>query len=1174
MEIILKYPIAKYLSDFHDNRDMKTLNTKLIVPFVITLLLTGCMPDSLTKFKKDEPTKKVTASTTTGGTGGGGTTVPPVVDETGAPVVFNAPTYFTYEDASGLPKSLPMGTNLPPTGPFVDGSLGDSTKEALFFERCDLDTTGVNAQAVALPAGISFDTASCEFKGTPTTPKSVMTAFCSDGVSIDQATCEANPLVWSGTACSLPDFAYASAATCSSAFHKWYAVGAAIPYRVKVTYHDASGTQHTMYAHFRLGTYRTLTTLNYTQSDKLLLKVTGTGSYANITPLLTTTATVGAYARANMIVSNTDVAGVAKVVDPMATLIGVNKLIPLKVASTTPFIVNTFITKQGDSTKVGKIFKIDAANRIIYVENISADNKTFIKLENICSNNITGACATSYAITDISESYTFKKAQTLDNDKQYYSPLFTIDTPTNVFEVGSSIKPINPIATAEISTNNAITYSISPALPCNDPTDPADCISLDSTTGVISGTFTSYLANTIFTVTATNPIGSVSTIVSLGAIVGPNDLALTNKQIITVSSTAFFLEGETLYQPIAPPLTEALNAKIVKVLNPYQLAVETFNGEFSPGASLDNNGSAFKSEKAVIIPYDSCTNTFYTTKATCEAATFAWAPSKATHYNIALTTNATGVYVAGDAIASAAGTGTGAVGLVAHVLTAANDVLFIQYLTGNNTSTAGAKTFYEGDTLNLGSTVTQVESTNMKFTLASAAGFSKGSDLVTSANTAAYIYNITGNVISSREISRAAGGTLFQAAQTVYNHETQALSTSNSTINASSVTFDNFFVFERGKNMTLKGNVSSGNGIIYSITPALPAGLTLNTLTGSISGSATSISAKKDYLITGANFIGTTTYVISIEVKDYFEIQEKSGASSFLLHKVGDYQNNRKCRVDSSDILSLTNAKALDIRCFLDGEEQDVYQSDVVYKAISGAGICEYVQYSPYYFNSFSPVTSFQTSTRYPTQAILRNGCSTELDQGTMPTADQCEGNYSHYDNTYPNCDEGSLAYWQETYDGSTCLLVNRVQKTVECGGKKAKCIAGPVRSLFSDTQIESGLRSQIMSASAGIEKTYTHVSPISKGDSINVRNANGTVANQCSSGAADALTWKAKAVASNIKTTPMGADSNPYYTFTCLNAAYEIKARIRVVVRDWDETFKINNNIYNQSFTAPASNE
>src|SRR5690606_21638816 len=34
----------------------------------------------------------------------------------------------------------------------------------------------------------------------------------------------------------------------------------------------------------------------------------------------------------------------------------------------------------------------------------------------------------------------------------------------------------------------------------------------------------------------------------------------------------------------------------------------------------------------------------------------------------------------------------------------------------------------------------------------------------------------------------------------------------------------------------------------------------------------------------------------------------------------------------------------------------------------------------------------------------------------------------------------------------------------------------------------------------------------------------------------------------------------NPFYTMYCLDTAYDIKARIRMVVRDWDRVYNSNN--------------
>ena len=52
----------------------------------------------------------------------------------------------------------------------------------------------------------------------------------------------------------------------------------------------------------------------------------------------------------------------------------------------------------------------------------------------------------------------------------------------------------------------------------------------------------------------------------------------------------------------------------------------------------------------------------------------------------------------------------------------------------------------------------------------------------------------------------------------------------------------------------------------YSISPALPDGLTLNSVTGEISGTPTQVSPRNDYTITATNEFGSNSFVISIEV--------------------------------------------------------------------------------------------------------------------------------------------------------------------------------------------------------------------------------------------------------------------------------------------------------------------
>ena len=62
---------------------------------------------------------------------------------------------------------------------------------------------------------------------------------------------------------------------------------------------------------------------------------------------------------------------------------------------------------------------------------------------------------------------------------------------------------------------------------------------------------------------------------------------------------------------------------------------------------------------------------------------------------------------------------------------------------------------------------------------------------------------------------------------------------------------------------------SIGGAVVsYSVSPALPAGLTLNTSTGVISGTPTTLTAIANYTITATNTGGSTTASVSITVND------------------------------------------------------------------------------------------------------------------------------------------------------------------------------------------------------------------------------------------------------------------------------------------------------------------
>jgi len=76
-------------------------------------------------------------------------------------------------------------------------------------------------------------------------------------------------------------------------------------------------------------------------------------------------------------------------------------------------------------------------------------------------------------------------------------------------------------------------------------------------------------------------------------------------------------------------------------------------------------------------------------------------------------------------------------------------------------------------------------------------------------------------------------------------------------------------VYIKGMAITLNSPTSSGGAVTaYSVSPALPAGLSLSTSTGIISGTPTAVTATASYTVTASNSAGSTTATLTITVED------------------------------------------------------------------------------------------------------------------------------------------------------------------------------------------------------------------------------------------------------------------------------------------------------------------
>lgn len=406
------------------------------------------------------------------------------------------------------------------------------------------------------------------------------------------------------------------------------------------------------------------------------------------------------------------------------------------------------------------------------------------------------------------------------------------------------------------------------------------------------------------------------------------------------------------------------------------------------------------------------------------------------------------------------------------------------------------------------------------------------------------------------------------------------------------------FVAYRGDKFTLFSDVTYGSSIIYSVSPTLPTGLTLDQATGILTGTPTEPSARATYTLTASNGIGNETYTFYLEVKDQFNVlNTTANASSYILHKSGLGNFTAGCRVTQDQIdISLSGTEEVndkDILCLLEAGELDLYFSGITLKSTSGFGMCEYVRFKPfkfwrYEYNITTPVAgtyyvhNFGTCGTGTTPTCAGGLCTVSA-AGVMATTagtdlNACLSDYTtQFGSDYPNCDDGSYhsVTWSDTDANGDCEPTIPIALT-SCGGEPGACYAGPVLEQFSTAQLTLGIDSTLYSSFAGFNQSWSFISPLTKGNITNKRLANFTIANSAggsytyNSGAShlesqylfNTYQWDAYAAvdASGVAASPFstldGYDVSPYYEYECLDYAQDLIARIRVVVRDWDRTF------------------
>jgi hypothetical protein len=452
-----------------------------------------------------------------------------------------------------------------------------------------------------------------------------------------------------------------------------------------------------------------------------------------------------------------------------------------------------------------------------------------------------------------------------------------------VYVTGKSIPALIPTVMGAAVSN----YSVSPALPAG--------LTLDVTTGIISGTPTVVSAAANYQVTATNNVGSTAFAVSITI----NDGSITTGVApanLSYTSPVVYVTGKSISALIPTVTGGAVSSYSVSSALPIGLTLDATTGIISGTPT-----TVTAKDNYLVTATNASGSTAYAVSITINdaSATTGVAPA-----NLTYTTPV--VYVTGKSIPALSPTVTGgavssytvspglpagltlnpATGIISGTPTVVTAAANYQVIATNG---SGSTAYAVSITINDGSITSGVAPANLTYATPVV--------YVTGKSISALNPTVTGGAVSSYSVSPALPAGLILDGTTgiisgiptvvtaASNYLVTATNASGSTAYAVSITINDAsattgvapanlsyttpVVYVTGKSIpALSPTVTGGAVSSYTVSPSLPAGLTLNPATGIISGTPTVVTAATNYLVTATNASGSTAYAVSITIND------------------------------------------------------------------------------------------------------------------------------------------------------------------------------------------------------------------------------------------------------------------------------------------------------------------
>jgi hypothetical protein len=218
------------------------------------------------------------------------------------------------------------------------------------------------------------------------------------------------------------------------------------------------------------------------------------------------------------------------------------------------------------------------------------------------------------------------------------------------------------------------------------------------------------------------------------------------------------------------------------------------------------------------------------------------------------------------------------------------------------------------------------------------------------------------------------------------------------------------------------------------------------------------------------------------------------------------------------------------IECTLDINELDLYGSGLTFEVYVPPGSCEYLIYSFYTYEAWESGVGPSTVS----YTVNTDGSITD-EKNIFDGDPYCEYNYTLFDPDHPNCCIGSYTLIENNLLSGS---VTEVPKSWD--GELSQCYDGAAYAYDGTVSDSSGFPMDT------IEPLF--------GSSFNTRFVWGSVNDRYATNVVFSNYYEPADHDGGPPAGLTGEYSQPFYSFRCYDAAEELKSKIDLVVREWNE--------------------